>query len=84
MHFVTDKEENGTTVVLDNHSFVRCKFTDCYLLYSGGDYAWTETTFNNCRLGLQGAAQRTAAFLTHFGWKQPQPDIAQSPNQTVH
>ena len=86
MQFIQNKNETGSVVVLDDTSFVNCKFKNCQLLYSGGDYAWTNTMFENCQVGLQGAAGRTAALLNNFGWKPPQPGIAipVPPTKTVN
>jgi hypothetical protein len=71
MKIVQDKEETGTTVVMDDTSFVNCTFTDCILIYHGGDSAWPGTSFVNCKFSLQGPAAKTAITLQTFGWKPP-------------
>lgn len=71
MKIIENKEETGTTVVLDDTSFVNCKFKDCTLVYHGGDSAWPGTSFENCKFSLQGAAAKTAITLQTFGWKPP-------------
>jgi hypothetical protein len=85
MKFVRDANEKGTTVILDEHSFVNCRFVDCKVIYAGGDYAWENTTFVNCQLAFQGAAGRTAALLQNFGLYKPQDKPIQPPSgTTVH
>jgi len=85
MKFVRDANEKGTTIVLDDHSFINCQFVDCQLLYSGGDYAWDKTTFDNCQLAFQGAANRTATLLETFGLYKPHDKPIQPPSgTTVH
>jgi hypothetical protein len=71
MEIVQNKADIGITVVVDEKHFVKCKFKDCTLIYSGGDYAWTETTFENCRVTLSGSAQRVANFLGTMGVLKP-------------
>jgi hypothetical protein len=82
MQFIKNKKEQGTVVILDDTSFVDCTFTNCQILYSGGDYSWTRTNFVNCQIGLQGHAARTAALLQSFGWKPLQPGTAPAPPPT--
>ena len=82
MQFIKNKREQGAVVVLDDTSFVDCTFTNCQILYSGGDYAWTRTNFVNCNIGLQGHAARTAALLQSFGWQPPQPGTVPAPPPT--
>jgi len=85
LQFVRNKNEQGTVVVVDDTSFINCTVTNCQILYSGGDYAWTGTNFANCKIALQGPAARTAAMLQNFGWKPPQPgDVPAPPKGTVN
>jgi hypothetical protein len=73
MKILRNVEEHGTTVVLDDCSFVDCKFTHCTVLYHGGDVGLFNTNFSDCRLILNGAAGKTAVILGCFGWK-PAPE----------
>ena len=50
---------------------VNCKYKNCTVLYGGGDFGWTNTTFENCQVSLSGSAQKTANFLTFFGALKP-------------
>jgi len=56
------------TFSLDDCVLVKCVFRNCTLLYSGGEFQWQDTVFDNCAFNLVGAAQRTAAFLTQTNW----------------
>ena len=67
MQVIENKQDSGITVAIDDKHFVNCRFKNCKLIYSGGDYAWTETTFENCEVTLAGAAQRTLNLLGSFG-----------------
>lgn len=65
------KEQNiGKTftdevVELDNGEFVRCTFTRCTVVYSGGELpALVDNHFAECKWEFDGASARTLAFLT--------------------
>ncbi|MGH9404465.1 MAG: hypothetical protein ACRD3D_01360 [Terriglobia bacterium] len=68
----------GKSFVLDDAAFIDCKLTDCDLYYSGGDFDWVNTTFENCRFHWRGAAKNTAA-LMHSMQMTPQA----SPQSTL-
>jgi hypothetical protein len=67
MTTIENEDSSGKTVVIDDKNFVNCHFTNCKLVYGGGDYALTETRLDNCQIMLVGAAQRTAGLLGNFG-----------------
>jgi len=67
MQVVENQVVSGKTITIDEKSFVNCRYQDCTLLYGGGDYAWAQTTFENCRLTLTGPAQRTVSLLGSVG-----------------
>jgi hypothetical protein len=67
MQTIENEIASGLTVTLDEKHFINCHFTNCRLVYTGGDYAWTDTTFEGCQVALAGAAQRTANLLGTFG-----------------
>jgi hypothetical protein len=71
MEVIENKVASGETIVLDDKHFVGCRYKDCKLIYSGGDFTSTETAFENCQIILSGAAQKTAAFLGRFGILKP-------------
>lgn len=85
MKIVRDLEEKGATVILDDVSFINCKFTECTLIYHGGDSAWVNCQFKNCPIVLQGAAARTQNFLLGFGWKPPEKavEVGEPENKTL-
>jgi hypothetical protein len=74
MQTIENQKDTGITITLDEKHFVNCHFTNCKLIYSGGDYAWTDTKFESCQVTLAGAAQRTANLLGNFGMMKP-PDV---------
>ena len=78
MQAVLDKNETGTTVVIDDKNFINCFFRNCTLHYSGGDFAWTDTQFENCPVKLSGAAERTSTLMAFLGIK---PTAAGAPGQ---
>ena len=80
MQAVENQTTSGVTISLDDKPFINCRFTNCTLIYSGGDYAWTNTNFDNCPLQLSGAAQRTATLLGNFGALNPGGPISVSRN----
>jgi hypothetical protein len=81
MQVIENKTNTGVTVTIDDKHFVNCRFKNCVLVYSGGDYGWTETSFENCQVTLSGPAERTAGFLGRFGIAKP-PDRQQPINIT--
>jgi len=86
MQIVQDEVVSGKTVTIDEKHFVNCRYKNCTVIYSGGDYGWTNTTFENCQMTLAGAAQRTAALLGNFGLIPPSggtvPVGGQSPKKS--
>jgi len=71
MQTIENQNDTGVTMTLDDKNFINCRFKNCTLLYSGGDYAWTNTTFENCPINLAGSAQRTLNLLANFGLLKP-------------
>ena len=72
METVRSLVETGTTVVLDGKYFIECELTRCTVVYLGGDFGWLDSKFQDCKLLLQGSADRTATLLRTFGWKPPE------------
>ena len=62
----------GRVFDLDETVFFQCKLTDCDLYYSGGDFEWTETLFENCRWHWRGPAKNTMFLLQLIGLLQVQ------------
>ena len=67
MQVIQNEVASHTTIVMDDKHFVGCKYTDCKLVFSGGEVQWTDSAFNRCQIVLSGAAQRTAALLVNMG-----------------
>lgn len=67
MESVYHKDKTNETVFMDDHYFVQCVFTNCTLVYCGGEFGWDQCQFINCRINIQGAAGRVAAFMNLFG-----------------
>jgi hypothetical protein len=66
MQTVENENRTGEIVHLDGKLFINCNYANCQVIYTGGDFAWRNTAFNNCQLTLEGAALRTANLLGHF------------------
>jgi hypothetical protein len=79
MQIVENQTDNGVVLTLDDKHFVNCRYKGCTLVYGGGDYALTNTIFENCPLTLNGPAQRTASLLANFGVLPPQSGTSQGP-----
>lgn len=67
MELIANQNIKDQIIQLDNHHFENCTVTNCVLVFSGGDFSWTNSHFTSCQLRLIGAAQRTITFLRHFG-----------------
>jgi hypothetical protein len=67
MQIIENEVVSGKTIAIDEKHFVNCKYINCTVIYSGGDWSWTNTTFENCRFNLAGPAQKTATLLGHLG-----------------
>ena len=71
MTTVENKTSAGETITLDDKHFVNCKFERCTILYSGGDFTFTNTSLKECPVTLTGPAQRTAYLLGTIGALKP-------------
>ena len=72
MEAIENKTFSRATVHMDGKTFLKCVFTDCRLIYSGGDFAWRETTFTDCQISFEGPAKRTVEYLGYFQMLNPQ------------
>lgn len=73
MTIIENEVLEGKTITLDDKHFVNCTYTNCKLLYNGGDCQFTDCRLNNCQFQLGGAAHKTANFLAGMGLLQPPP-----------
>jgi len=71
MQVVENEVVLGKTITVDEKHFVNCRYKNCTIIYSGGDFGWTNTTFEGCALTLAGSAQKTVNLLTLFGVIKP-------------
>lgn len=55
------------TLYLDDTYYLECKITQCSLIYTGGDFGWTDTTFDRCLIKFEGAAHRSLLVINSFG-----------------
>lgn len=61
------------TLILEECLFVTCVIRECDVFYSGGDFEWTETRFENCKIHFRGPALKTIQFEQVMGMlKAPQ------------
>ena len=58
------KTFNNQTINLDGNEYSQCTFRTCRLVYAGGPLpTFKDFNFDNCSFELDGAADRTVAFL---------------------
>ena len=66
------------SIDVDECYFVNCVLKECDLFFSGGDFEWQATKFENCRWHFRGAALRTFNLLNQIGVVKQPPTPAQS------
>ena len=71
MQVIENWTPKGETIYMDGKRYLNCVFTECKIIYGGGDVMWENTQFINCQLVFDGAAQRTIAYLTNLGLMKP-------------
>jgi hypothetical protein len=71
---------DGGIVTLDDTLFINCKYTNCTLLYEGGECMWQDTTFANCKFVFSGAAAHVMRTLTPFGFAMQPSSAIVRPN----
>jgi hypothetical protein len=57
----------GKSFVIEDVAFVNCRLTDCDLYYSGGDFDWMNSHFENCRFHWRGPAKNSLALFQSIG-----------------
>ena len=85
MKVIADQELESTVLQMDGHHFENCTITQCVLVFSGGDFSWTNCKFVNCQIRFVGAAGKTINFLKHFGMVPQAPKTAEAAgSSSVH
>ncbi len=67
MRVLKDQTIEDDVLDLDDTFLLNCKVKNCQLLYSGKEYGWKNTFFENCHFSLFGAARWAQIFLGDFG-----------------
>lgn len=80
MQTLKGQKFDGRSFDLDDTVFFDCQLNDCDFYYTGGDFEWVNTTFQNCRFHWRGSAKNTLALLQAIGLLQLKvaPAIPQS------
>ncbi len=76
MQIIEGRTLENQTFVLEEVVFVNCVVRKCQLFYSGGDFEWKQSSFEDCTMHFRGAAKNTVAFLRAIGllkWEQKPP-----------
>ncbi len=85
MKVIAEQTLKDTVLQMDDHHFEDCTITQCILVFSGGDFSWTNCKFVNCQIRFVGAAGKTLNFLKHFGMVLQAPKRAETAGSTsVH
>ena len=71
MQVIENEVVTKKTVVLDDKSFVNGCYTECILLFGGGEFNSINTKFDRCQITFTGAAKRTTNLLVNFGMLKP-------------
>lgn len=53
---LTDCSFNGTTVVLDGNEYIRCKFLNCRIVLTRGNFSLIDSEFDGCSFEFGGEA----------------------------
>ncbi len=70
----------GKIIHVDGHFFENCQFTDCMLVYGGGEYGFKSTKFPGCKFDFTGPAHGTMMYAKIMGLLLPEvaaqlPDV---------
>jgi hypothetical protein len=88
MRVYEDKNLSDQSFVLEDVVFIRCHLKNCDLFFSGGDFEWAETNFENCRFRWRGPAKNTFALLLGIGLMKPptagQPQVPPTVGQKLN
>ncbi len=68
MQTIQDQNAEGIAIAMDDKFFLRCHYTNCVLIFGGGECEWLESSFTNCRIATIGPAKRFIKLLQSFGF----------------
>ena len=78
MQTVENERMTNGVVSLDGKAFRNCHYSDCEVIYGGGETEWgADSSFRNCRLTLVDAASRTVNFLQLWNFRILAPSGAE-------
>jgi hypothetical protein len=63
---IENDTKTGVVIYMDDRYFINCRYTDCTLIFAGGDFGWVNSSFQNCKLSFEGPAGRTVNVLRMF------------------
>ena len=69
---VENVNENGTVVFMDGKFFINCRYTKCTLVFTGGDFGWIDSKFDQCNVRFEGPANRAIKFAQAFNIVSPE------------
>ena len=66
-----EREIEGLSISLESYDWEGCKFKDCTILVSEGDFSLVDCSFGDCRLSLSGKAVAVAKVVELFSQGKP-------------
>jgi hypothetical protein len=61
------KTLENMSIVVEEVFFVNCVLKNCDLFFSGGDFEWLDSRFENCRWHFRGPALKTMQVMQILG-----------------
>ena len=84
MKVLEDKVLEDTFLDLDGLYLKNCKIRNCRVFYSGGEFGWEKTHWENVTIHWKGPAMRTRNLLGHFHMLTDPQKAPDPKSQTVH
>lgn len=87
MQAIRNQTLENQPFVLEDCYFENCVLRNCDLFFSGGDFEWANTTFDNCRFHWRGAAKSTWMLMRLLGLMKeqlPPSNLPKSSSQQVN
>lgn len=74
MEAVVGKKFKDQDVIVDHkNAYIRCSFTNCQLIYMGGDFQLMNCKIENCQITITGDAGKVLQFMQVVGMLTPMP-----------